>query len=349
MTNFEYEKLTEFDNHRTVLYLHDHAVGLKGFIALHRGGFHNPTFGATRFWNYVSEKDALRDALRLSRLMSYKSALAGLSYGGAKAVLIAPVADEKNRERILRSYASQVNLLSGNFITGTDVGLDRRDLTLMKKVSKFFVGFRYNPEYYTALGIYHSIKVCLSFLFGSSEVQGRSVSIQGLGKVGALLLAFLYKEGAHLIITDLQSDLIRKLKKKYHRVQVVPPQEIYKQKVDVFSPCALSGPLNIKSINKLNCKIIAGGANNQLASEEIGALLFRLGILYAPDYVVNAGGLISVVDEFEYPQQDSDRIKKRLAIIPKTLKLILAESVRKKIATNLVANHLAEKRIKEFI
>ncbi len=333
----------EFDDHRVVSFLSSARVGLRAFVALHRVNHDVPAFGATRLVAYPSEEAALRDALKLSRLMSYKAAIAGIKYGGAKGVIIKPDIGHNNKEDLLRSYAEKLNYFNGRFITGADVGVDHKDVATMAEVSPFCIGFTNHPAKFTALGILYSIQVCLQDVFGSSDLSSRSFAIQGVGKVGAELLSLLHKKAKRIFIADINPERISQVKKMYPEVEVVPPEEIHRQEADVFSPCALSSSLNLATIQELRCKMIVGGANNQLEDEHIGVLLNnKLGILYAPDYVVNAGGLISVVDEYENKKADLKRIENRVQKIKLNLQKILEDSKSQHKATNLVANQMAE-------
>lgn len=340
----------EFDNHTFISFLNDAKTGLRGFIAVHRRNGDEPSFGATRMWHYESDTDALEDALRLSKMMSYKSALAGLKYGGAKGVIIlnSHALDTRNRNKLLEAYAEYVNRLQGQFITGTDVGLTQRDLRTMDKKSEFIIGFNDNSTEFTALGIYYSMQVCLEEVFGNSEITERSFAIQGLGKVGSGIIDLLYKDAKKIFVSDTDKERVRKIKQKYPKVKVINSNDIHKQKVDVFCPCALSHALNSETVADLQCKIIVGGANNQLENEKVGELLFKLGILYAPDYVVNAGGLISVTDEFEHKRYDPKRVIDKVKRIKNTLKKIFSESKKQLKAPNIIANEMAEKIINKY-
>ncbi|PIR74757.1 MAG: leucine dehydrogenase [Candidatus Magasanikbacteria bacterium CG10_big_fil_rev_8_21_14_0_10_47_10] len=345
----EIEKLEEYDNHHKVVLLNNPETGLKGFIAIHRKNKDIPSFGATRLLHYRDSLDGLRDALRLSRLMSYKSALSGLPCGGAKGVILAPKRlTSENRKRLLLSYAEEVNALNGDFITGTDVGVLQDDLKLMKSVSPFFVGFNGNSTECTALGIYFGMETCCSFLDDGDNLAGKTFAIQGLGKVGAALLALVYPKAGKVYAADIDKSVAEKIKKKFPKVVIVAPSEIHKQKVDIFAPCALSGALNSKTIAELKCRIIAGGANNQLEDDTIGDLLFKLGILYAPDYVVNAGGLIAVFDEYEHKKNNDERIYDKVFAIKERLHDILEKSKKENHAPNYIANEMAEKMFNNF-
>lgn len=346
---FSIEKLKDFDNHTLASFIFDSKSKLRGFIAIHRGGLSRPAFGATRIWNYNSEIEALTEALKLSKLMTYKSALAGLKYGGAKAVIVSHAIANNEKKELLNSFVQRVNWLGGHFITGADVGIGDEDLKMMSSASPYIVGVKSDPVKYTALGVFYSIKVCLEEIFGKSAIRGRTFAIQGVGKTGLGLLKLLYAEAKQIYIADTDWDVLDSVKKRFPKVEIVKTTKIHKLDIDVFCPCALSNAINVKNVSKLQCKLIAGSANNQLQNSYIGEMLYKLGILYAPDYVVNAGGLIAVVDEYENKNksenkdQASERLSKRVEKINQNLKLIIAESKKKKKATNLVADEMAEK------
>jgi len=341
--NLEIEKLPEFDDHKLVSFVFDEKADLRGYIAIHRGGSKIPALGATRLWRYDSESDALRDALRLSRLMSYKAALAGLKYGGAKGVIIETPAAVRNRDHLFQVYAQKVHSLGGRFVTGTDVGVTDEDVKIMKKITPYVIGSQLDPAYFTAVGVVHSIQACLKRVFGSDTLTGRSFAIQGVGKTGSHLLRLIADQAKTIYVADIDSEKVKKVKWEYPSVKIVPPDRIHEQAVDVFSPSALSGALNSKSVPSLKCKIVAGSANNQLAEDYAGEILNKLGILYAPDYVVNAGGLMSVVDEYENRHSSKRRILKKVAKIKRTLEGIFDQSKRERRATNFIADEIAEK------
>lgn len=337
-------KLPEFDNHHSVINLNNLNSNLKGFIVIHRKNQNVPSFGATRLWHYIDEIDALRDALRLSKMMSYKSALAGLRYGGAKGVVIVPwTLSSEEKKKTLEEYTKIVNDLKGGFVTGTDVGLTQEDLLFMKEISPFMVGSCGDPTIATALGVYCSIQVCLQKVFGYDSIKGRAFAIQGMGKIGRELLKLIYKDTGDIFVSDIDSTIIDSVKNDFPRVFVVSPEEIHKQTVDVFSPCALSYSINAKTLTELKCKIIVGGANNQLENDEIGKALLEKGILYAPDYVANAGGLINVVDEFENSRCDENRIKEKVLKIKDRINEIIDVSVTDNKPTNIIADNMAGK------
>ena len=335
--------LKEFDNHKLITFNYEKDIGLCGFIAIHRLNKKHPSFGATRFWNYTTEKEALMDALRLSKAMSYKAALAGLPGGGAKAVLVKNSLSENNKEKVFIEYARRVNYLSGKFVTGSDVGLKKEDVVKMRKISPYFVGTKVSPEVFTALGVFHSIKVCLKHILGSDDMTKRSIAIQGIGKVGGNLLKLLYKETQNIFIADIDDNKIKSIKKEYPKVKIVSPENIYKRKVDIFSPCALSGCINYKNIHELNCKIILGGANNQLEDKNLSEVIYKMGILYAPDYLVNSGGLISVYSEYKKRRQSLKNIRVKVKNIGSSLQKILDESNKSGKSPSETADKMAEK------
>ncbi len=341
------EKLEEYDSHRKIIFFNNRKTELRGFIAIHRKNINNPSFGATRFWRYENSLDGLRDALRLSRLMSYKAVLAGLPCGGAKGVILMPER-LKDRKELLLSYAEEVNALHGDFVTGMDAGLYEDDLRLMKQASKFIVGLNNDATQATAMGIYHSMEASLELLTGQGDLTGKTFAIQGLGKVGHALLFLLYPKAERIYVADTDAAASEIIKKEFPSVSVVKPFEIHKQHVDIFSPCALNYALNEKTIAELNCRMIVGGANNQLQSETTGDMLFELGILYAPDYVVNAGGLIAVFDEYENRERDDKRVKTKVLDIKKRLSGIFKISQEENRPPNRVANEMAEERFNGY-
>ncbi len=337
-------RFPEFDGHALVVPIADKKSGLRGFIAIHRDG--GTSLGATRLWRYDSETDALRDALRLSRLMSYKSAVAGLNYGGAKAALMLPPGGIKDRKLFFETYASFVDSLNGQFVTGTDVGVTDEDVRVMRRKTPFVIGSKVDPAYYTAVGIVGGIEVALQHVFGSPSIKGRSFAIQGIGKVGGNVVAMLYREAQKIYVADTDTAKVSALKKKFPRIIAVPSSLILEQSVDVVVPCALSGALNRRSITKLKCRIVAGSANNQLARDhrkpDVGTLLHRRGILYAPDYVVNVGGFVSVVDEFVHGKPAKQRILKKIGNMKKALTAIFDASAEMNEAPDAVADRIAE-------
>lgn len=320
----------------------DPKTGMRACIVVHRNNSQVPAFGATRFVKYQSEEQALEDAMNLSRIMSYKSALAGLKYGGAKGVILDDNFSSNKKNAVIAAYADKLNYLSGSFITGADAGIDLDEVRLMKKHSKFVVGLKSRPVEYTAAGLFYSLEACLKEYYGSGDFAGKSIAIQGLGKIGSALLKLVYNKFDSIYAADPDSERVKSIKKQYPEINIVAPEEIYKQKVNIFSPCALSGTLNVKTVKMIKADIICGGANNQLANQEAGEIIYNRDILYAPDYVVNAGGLISVVDEYEHGEPDPGLIIESVKRIPVRLADIFSKSKKMRNPTNVVANKIAE-------
>lgn len=340
------QHLPQFDNHRALINLFDAKTGLRGFIAIHRGGLQLPAFGASRAWSYAHMDDALRDVLRLSQIMSYKSALAGLPYGGAKAVLV-PTNGALTHGEIV-AYAKTLNYLNGHFVTGADVGFGATDIQIMKKYYSPVVGLHADPVAYTILGMKLALDEVLMKLFDTTALTQRTFAIQGLGKTGWGLLETLRPHAKNIYVTDLDDKKVREASKLSSNVIGVKPRDIYAQRADIFSPCALGGTINLKTVKLLRCRAIVGMANCQLEDAETGKLLFAKGILYAPDYIINAGGLITVTDEYIHGRPSIRRIKQKIAAIPLTLRNILRLSTRRHIPPNIVADEKAKKIADRF-
>lgn len=342
--------LKEFDNHEMVIGVSDKATKLRGYIAIHNTNL-GPALGGTRLQYYASEEAALRDVLNLSKAMSYKCALAGLPWGGGKAVLIDD--GELNRSAVLRSYARLVEKLNGLFKTGTDVGIFDQDVKRMAKHTQHMLGVSpsdrgdLSTSKMAALGVFYCVKGALWQVYGDESTQNRTIGVKGVGKLGGELVRLLHEEGARLVIADVDDAKCRTIQRKYPDVMVVAPGEIHKQVLDVFAPCALGNELTMRVINDIKARIIAGGANNQLASDAVGDKLFDKNILYAPDYVTNSGGLIYVADELEKDGFHKERVLRRVGEIQKTLNQIFTISEKKRIATHRIANEVGITRIRE--
>lgn len=336
-------ELPEFDGHKAVFRFEEPSVGLKGFIAIHNESL-GPAAGGTRMHPYVTEEDALRDVLRLSRAMTYKCALAGVRHGGGKAVIIAN--PEKNKsEDFLRVYARVVNELGGRLYTGEDVGLTEDDVQVMLQESKFFIGKRGvagDPSPYAALSAFYTMQVALAEALGISEFFNVSVAVKGVGKCGGELLRLLVGAGARVSAADVKSQVVEAMRAKFPQVVVVPPERIHKEKAVVFSPCALGNDVTETTLPEIRAKIICGAANNQLASPEMGDELFRREIFYVPDYVANAGGLINVVDELEEGGYSRKRVLYRIERLKDTLRTIYLLAKQKRQPPHRVADRLAE-------
>ncbi len=285
--------------HETVLRVHDASIGLTGFIAVHSTKL-GPAAGGLRMRPYDSEDAALTDALRLSEGMTYKNAAAGLPLGGGKAVIMGDASTKTSAQ--LLTFARAINTLEGDYWTAEDMGMSPSDMALLATETKFVAGLpdgphaSGDPSPITARGIFESIKITAKHRFGSADLTGRTVTVQGLGHVGTCLCDFLHKAGAKLILADINTKRVAELAAKYS-AQTAGADDILTAKADIFAPCAIGAILNADSIAKLNVAAVCGGANNQLATSEDGARLHARGILYAPDFVANAGGIINVATE----------------------------------------------------
>ena len=334
--------------HEQVIFCHDKNSSLHAIIAIHdttRGS----ALGGCRLWNYEKQEDALRDVLRLSRGMTYKSALANLPLGGGKTVIIADP-NSSNKSQLMRAFGRFVNSLHGKYITSQDVGVENKDLLEIRRETKYVVGLPVeeggtgDPSPITALGVLWGIKASVFHKLGKDNLQGVRVAVQGCGNVGACLSHLLHAEGAQLYVSDINTERANAVAEKC-KAKVVNNEEITSLAVDVFSPCAMGAVLNDNTIAQLQAKIIAGGANNQLADEvEHDLLLHKKGILYAPDYVVNAGGLMSVSYEVVGIKHTKD-VEAKTKDIYHILLEIYRTAEKQGEGTGKTANKLAEKHI----
>ncbi len=336
----------ELFGHEQVVFCSDPQVGLRAIIAIHDTTL-GPALGGTRMWQYASETDAITDVLRLSRGMTYKAAVAGLNLGGGKAVIIGDPHTQKS-EMLFRSYGRFVETLRGRYITAEDVGTTVRDMEWIRMETRYVtgVGGEYgsgDPSPYTALGVFVGIKAAAKVVFGTESLAGRRIAVQGAGNVARNLVAKLVSDGAHVVITDIFQEKAQQLCQEYG-VEYVEPDAIYTTECDIFSPNALGAVLNDTTIPQLRCSIVAGGANNQLADEERHAqMLAERGILYAPDYVINAGGLINVTSEIEHWSRD--QVVRKVESIYDTLLRIFRTAQEQSILTIEASNRIAEERI----
>lgn len=334
--------------HEQVLYCHDKETGLKAIIAVHDTTL-GPALGGCRFWNYKDETEALIDVLRLSRGMTYKASVAGLKLGGGKSVIIGNPSRLKS-EKFFRTFGAFVNSLHGRYITAEDVNVNLEDMSHVAKETHYVSGLSKeggsgDPSPITALGVLHGIKASLEFKTRNSSLRGLTVAVQGCGAVGRNLCKLLHEEGARLIVADINKTSADYIAKEFG-AKVVATEDIHKAHADVFSPCALGAILNEKSIPEIGSPIVAGAANNQLLDEtRDGVRLKERGILYAPDYVINAGGLINVSHELSgYSEELAKSDTKR--IFQTTLK-VFETAQKNNITTNQASDELAMKRINE--
>jgi leucine dehydrogenase len=340
----------DYDEHEMVQFVHDRKSGLNAIIALHSTHL-GPGAGGTRFWHYAEPGGALRDALRLSRGMSYKNAMAGLPMGGGKAVVLL----DKNRTKtpeMLAAFGDMVDALGGRYVTAEDVGASEADMVAIAARTPHVCGLPASegqlggdPGPFTAMGIYHGIRAAVAHKLGREGLKGVRVALQGCGSVGGGVARLLAKEGAQLTVADVAAERAKALASEIGG-QAVSADAIMSTSCDVFSPNALGAILDEEGVARLDCAIVAGGANNQLARPEHGALLAERGILYAPDYVINAGGIINVSLEYLCRQHgqpcDINEVRKRIAQIPERLRAIWRESDETGVRSDVVADRMAQ-------
>ncbi len=345
-----FEKMLDKE-HEQVVYSYDPATNLKCIIAIHDTTL-GPALGGCRMWTYDSEKDALRDALRLSRGMTYKAAAAELNLGGGKAVIIGDPKKDKS-EALFRAFGRFVNGLNGRYITAEDMGTSVQDMEFVRMETDYVVGIARalggsgDPSPVTAYGVYVGMKACVQKIKGHDSLKGMRVAVEGVGHVGSNLVRHLIKEGCRVYFTDIDRAKIEALQREFPSAEYVKPEEIREIDCDIYAPCAMGGVLNDDSISKLKCQIVAGAANNQLEKEqEHGMMLKEKGILYAPDFVINCGGLINVYNEFEGYNQER-AIKQTERVYDNLLK-IFSISDNENISTQEAANRFAERRIKSL-
>lgn len=334
-------------DHEQVVFCQDKATGLKAIIAIHNTVL-GPALGGTRMWNYASEAEALTDVLRLSRGMTYKAAISGLNLGGGKAVIIGDSRKDKS-EALFRRFGKFVESLAGKYITAEDVGISPLDISYVSMETKHAVGLpgrSGDPSPVTAFGVYSGIKACLKERFGNDSLAGKKVAVQGVGHVGQSLVEYLTKDGAKVYVTDIHEDTLKEVAAKFGAT-VVGTDEIYDLDVDVYAPCALGATVNDNTLGRLKCSIIAGAANNQLKDEAVhGKAVMDKGIIYAPDFLINAGGLINCYHEIH--GYNYNAAMNQASNIYGTLENIFKLSKEKGIPTYLAANQIAEQRIKSI-
>lgn len=334
----------DFDRHEKITFFFDHEIGLKAIIAIHNTT-RGPALGGCRMWPYVDEQHAITDALRLSRGMTYKAAMANLPFGGGKAVIIGDAHKDKS-PALLRAFGRCVEQLNGRYITAEDVGTSVEDMAYINETTSHVVGLPRgagDPSPFTAIGVYESVRAAVSHRLKKESLEGVKVAIQGLGHVGYHLCKLLKEAGAHLVVTDIDTDLVDRVVKEFS-AQAVSPENIYGVDVDVFSPCALGAIINDETISQFKCKVIAGSANNQLETHAHGEILAKMKILYAPDYVVNAGGLIDV--SYEGPSYAAQVVREHVRTIHDTLLEVFHKAEKLHLSTSEAADLIAEERLK---
>lgn len=336
------------NGYEKVLEILDPPAGLHGFIAVHNTRL-GPALGGTRIFPYNTREEALSDVLRLAKGMTYKSALVEDGLGGGKSVIIADPRKDKT-EQLLMSFGEALNLFKGSYITAEDVGSNMEDMMIIRRVSPYVSALPMqhssgDPSRFTAWGTFQGMKAIAQKVWGSSSLKGKKVLIQGIGSVGKTLTQLLFWEEAELFISDIDSDKVQALAFEVGAT-IVPPDKVYEVDCDIFSPCAMGGILNERTIPLMKWKVVAGSANNQLQTEEDGKRLQERGIFYAPDFVINAGGIINAASEFEpggyNPKVSRDRVNR----IPETLSEIIVRAEIEGKSTSQVANELAEYKLK---
>lgn len=335
-----------FDNHEQIVFCHDKDTGLKAIIGVHNTVL-GPALGGTRMWNYANEWEALNDVLRLSRGMTYKSAITGLNLGGGKAVIMGDSKTDKTPEMITR-FGQFVHSLSGKYITAEDVGTTTQDMDLIREVTPSVTGVSEgkggsgNPSPVTAYGVYMGMKAAAKYRLGSDSLNGKSVLVQGIGHVGETLVKHLTNEGAIVSIADISRSRLEEVSKKYNAV--IYEDDVYSADVDIYAPCALGATINDDTVYRIKAQVVAGAANNQLANESVhGKILRERGIAYAPDFLINAGGIINVYGEI-VKYAEGEAMRRTENIYNTTLEIFgLADATG--ITTQQAAMSIAQKRI----
>lgn len=340
MEKYDYEQ---------VVVCQDQHSGLKAIIAIHDTTL-GPALGGTRMWMYQSEEDAFEDALRLAKGMTYKNAAAGLNLGGGKTVIIGDPRKDKNEE-MFRAFGRYIQGLNGRYITAEDVGTTVEDMDIIHEETDFVTGISPafgssgNPSPVTAYGVYVGMKAAAKEAFGSDFLEGKTVAVQGVGNVAFNLCKHLHEEGAKLIVTDINKEAVQRAVDAFG-ARAVEVDEIYQVECDIFAPCALGAIINDSTIPQLKAKVIAGSANNQLKDTRHGEIIHEMGIVYAPDYVINAGGVINVADElYGY---NHERAMKKVEGIYDNIERVFSISKRDNIPTYLAADRMAEERIENM-
>ncbi|UNX53801.1 valine dehydrogenase [Georgenia sp. TF02-10] len=337
--------------HEQVVYCNDQVTGLRAIIAIHSTAL-GPALGGTRFFPYPTEEDALADVLRLSRGMTYKNALAGLDLGGGKAVIIGDP-DRDKSEALLRAYGRFVESLGGRYVTACDVGTYVPDMDVIHRETSHVVGRSAehggsgDSSVLTAVGVHTAMRACAEHVWGQASLRGRTVGIAGVGKVGRQLAGHLLADGAQVVVTDVNERAVAAVRDAHPEVEVVPDTDtLVRSPIDVYAPCALGGALDRATVEALAARVVCGSANNQLADDGeggIGERMVERGIVYAPDYLVNSGGVIQVYDELE--GFDLDRARHRVEGLFAATLAVLSRAEEQGITPDRAAGHLAEERI----
>lgn len=337
--------------HEQVVFCQDATTGLRAIIAIHSTAL-GPALGGARFFPYETEDAALNDVLALSKGMTYKNALAGLDLGGGKAVIIGDPASDKS-EALLRAYGRFVRSLGGRYITACDVGTGVSDMDLINRETRFVIGRPADSggagdsSMLTAFGVFEGMRASASQVWGEATLRGRRVGVAGAGKVGRVLIDHLVEAGAQVSLCDVAAEAIERVVATHPHVEVVPTvSELVRSEIDIYAPCALGGALSDDTVAALRAKIVCGAANNQLAHPEIGKALDDRGILFAPDYLVNSGGVIQVSDELH--GFDLARAKRKVSTLYDTTTSVLAAARADGVPPATAADRIAQRRIAEL-
>ncbi len=340
MEQYDYEQL---------VFCQDEESGLKAIIAIHDTTL-GPALGGTRMWTYESEEAAIEDALRLAKGMTYKNAAAGLNLGGGKTVIIGDPRKDKNEE-MFRAFGRYIQGLNGRYITAEDVGTTVADMDLIHEETDYVTGISPafgssgNPSPVTAYGVYRGIKAAAKEAFGTDSLEGKTIAVQGVGNVAYNMCRHLHEEGANLIVTDINKEAVQRAVDEFG-AKAVDTNEIYGVDCDIFAPCALGAIINDETIPQLKAKVIAGAANNQLKETRHGDAIHEMGIVYAPDYVINAGGVINVADElYGY---NSERAMKKVEQVYNNVERVIEIAKRDHVPTYVAADRMAEERIEKM-
>lgn len=345
----------DFDGHEQVVYFEDDTVGLNAVIGVHNTNL-GPSFGGCRIHNYTCIEDAITDALRLSKGMTYKSALAGLPLGGGKAVIIADSKTDKSPEKI-KAFGEAVEAMAGAYITAEDVGSSDQDMVTISGMTSYVSGLPKqenglggNPSPFTAKGVFYGMQAGLNTVFNTDSFDGVHVVVKGVGSVGYDLCRYLDEAGAKLTITDINQMALKKAQEEFRDVTIVDPISAHEVPCDILAPCALGNSINPQTLADIKAKLITGAANNQLSATSMGTVLHKKGVIYAPDYVVNAGGIIAVGYEY-FSKSDvnpfnhdinEEMLHRHIAKIKDTTTSILSVSQSEKQPSNIIADRMAE-------
>lgn len=343
MKIFDY--LEKYD-YEQLVFCQDRATGLKAIIGIHDTTL-GPALGGTRIWDYETEEEAITDVLRLSRGMTYKNSAAGLNLGGGKAVIMGDPTKIKSEE-LFRTFGRFVESLGGRYITAEDMNVGTQDMAYINDETDHCVGLEGksgNPSPVTSFGVFRGIEAAVEEVYGSTDLNGKVVAVQGLGAVGYGVCEYLHKAGAKLFVTDIRKESIDRVVNDFGAIPV-EPDKIYSVECDIFTPCAMGAIINDFTVEQFKCKIVAGSANNQLAEPRHGDILVEKGILYVPDYVINSGGVINVYEELR--GYNAERAMSRASNIFNIVKQIIEISKNDNIPTYKAADRMAEQRIEKI-